>query len=317
MKKFKRMIRKLPIDLGLGCMIGAIYGIPAGLIACAFFQSWTPLFICFILVSLVFGFGFSWESKDILTPQEIEQEKIENEIANVQKAKDRERAKKLLLAQNLVTNSLELKNNLHNLLINSEKQLNKAIYEFQDGAYSPFWDAIENAINNLCSFNNSIEIIVHNSREHASLTSKLGNDCPKFELSVNNLPNAKSISEKMKKIVRIAQKNFEFASIYEQRKTNQILIYGFGNLAYAINNMTQTIESSIENLSNEITVTIDYHNEIIDSHFDEINSTIQDEGNKRRLHEIKEIEMLDNIQRKRKPIIPSLRDGDWRRRGRS
>jgi hypothetical protein len=56
----------------------------------------------------------------------------------------------------------------------------------------------------------------------------------------------------MKSIVRKTQSNFQFATIYEQRKTNQILVAGFTNLAQALEYMTQRISGSIGDLANSV-----------------------------------------------------------------
>ena len=53
--------------------------------------------------------------------------------------------------------------------------------------------------------------------------------------------------------MRKAQGNFHFASIYEQRKTNKILIGGFTTLEQAINQVgSAQISSSIDGLSSSI-----------------------------------------------------------------
>ena len=56
---------------------------------------------------------------------------------------------------------------------------------------------------------------------------------------------ATATAERMQAIVRKAQRNFQFATIYEQRKTNQILVAGFTTLAQALNQMTGQITASI------------------------------------------------------------------------
>jgi methyl-accepting chemotaxis protein len=53
----------------------------------------------------------------------------------------------------------------------------------------------------------------------------------------------------MKAMVRKAQCDFQFAIIYEQRKTNKILIAGFTNLAQALEGMGDRISASIDSLS--------------------------------------------------------------------
>ena len=113
----------------------------------------------------------------------------------------------------------------------------------------------------------------------------------------------------MNRIVRRAQKNFQFATIYEQRKTNQLLVSGFGNLSEALNNIGYCIEESMNNLSDTISVSLEKQNYILRDIIDhsqkqvqEIKGAIESEGKERQKHEEKEREMLDNIQRRRKLI---------------
>jgi hypothetical protein len=58
----------------------------------------------------------------------------------------------------------------------------------------------------------------------------------------------------LRSIVRVAQKNFQFATIYEQRKTNQLLIGGFSTLAQAINDLGSRLESSLDELTSSVSL---------------------------------------------------------------
>lgn len=117
----------------------------------------------------------------------------------------------------------------------------------------------------------------------------------------------------MKAIVQTAQRNFQFATIYEQRKTNQILVAGFTNLAQALDRMTWQITASIDDLAGSVDVMTSTLNEstraihsrlgdvaeMTSQHHDEL----MKEASEGAARERKALEMLDNIQRGRRPSL--------------
>jgi len=114
----------------------------------------------------------------------------------------------------------------------------------------------------------------------------------------------------MSSIARKAQIDFEFATIYEQRKTNQLLVAGFTNLAQALAGMGQSIALSIEDLSGQVShmtealegvhTTMKDHSEALETHND-LALARHDRA----------LEMLDNIQRRRRPRPEEFRDGEY------
>jgi DNA anti-recombination protein RmuC len=94
--------------------------------------------------------------------------------------------------------------------------------------------------------------------------------------------------------------------IYEQRKTNQILVAGFTNLADALNDMTWRITDSIDNLASSVdgmTSTLNESMQAIHSRMGDIHEELSKEASERAVREKKALEMLDNIQRRRKPSL--------------
>ncbi len=108
----------------------------------------------------------------------------------------------------------------------------------------------------------------------------------------------------MDSIVRSAQCNYHFATIYEQRKTNQILVAGFTSLADALREMTWTINDSIADLATSVGETGLMLNEsmsMIQSQIGHIADDFTEEASEREKRERKALEMLDNIQQDRRP----------------
>lgn len=201
------------------------------------------------------------------------------------------------------------------LLISAEKHLNHAEIDFADGAFAPFWDSIEAAAKALGHFDECARRINHNLSSYGELIKKYEDTPPVFPLaprSIAKLEVGKATAERMQGIVRKAQCNFQFATIYEQRKTNQILVAGFVNLAQALNEMTWRITDSIDALRSSVdgmTSTLDESMRAIHSRMGDIAEEarqhykeILKEGSERRAREEKIIEMLDNIQRGRRPF---------------
>jgi len=201
-------------------------------------------------------------------------------------------------------------------LSSAEKYLDQAEVDFADGAFAPFWDSIENVAKELGRFNEGVHHIKDNSSRYTELISKYGDTPPQFPLarqSVAKLGVGTATAERMKTIVQTAQRNFQFATIYEQRRTNKILVAGFTNLAQALDQMTWQITASINSLAGSVDVMTSTLNKSIyaihsrmgdiaertSQHHDEL----MVEASARATRERKALKMLDNIQRGRRPFL--------------
>jgi len=196
----------------------------------------------------------------------------------------------------------------------AEDHLDQAEIDFAEGVFAPFWDSIEKAALTLGRFDEGVRKINHSSSQYAALTRQYDADPPRFPLStqsVKKLTVGTATAERMKRIVRTAQRNYHFASIYEQRKTNQILVAGFTNLAQALDEMTWRITTSIDGLASSVDSMASTLNESIlsmHSRIDDIaemtakhHQTVSKESSERATREKKVVAMLDNIQRHRRP----------------
>lgn len=66
------------------------------------------------------------------------------------------------------------------------------------------------------------------------------------------LPDLQGTAKRLATTVRMAQRNFEFSTIYEQRKTNKLLYEGFRNLGDAIYSLGDRITDSLNDLSRNL-----------------------------------------------------------------
>ena len=67
-------------------------------------------------------------------------------------------------------------------------------------------------------------------------------------MTKTSLPVPNSILKEFNRIFRMAQKDFQFASIWEHRQTRNVLIAGFSTLGEVINNLEYTINASLSDL---------------------------------------------------------------------
>ncbi len=212
--------------------------------------------------------------------------------------------------------SIRLFESMPKQLESAEEYLDQAEFDFSDGAFSPFWGSIEKAAETLGRFDKGVQEIKANSSDYTDLIKKYEDTPPQFPLarkSVEKLGVGMATAERMKAIVRTAQRNIQFATIYEQRKTNQILVAGFYSLAKALDQMTWQITASIDDLAGSVDAMATTLNESMhaihsrmgdmaksnNQHHDEL-MKVASEG---AVRERKALEMLDNIQHRRRPSL--------------
>jgi hypothetical protein len=117
----------------------------------------------------------------------------------------------------------------------------------------------------------------------------------------------------MQDIVRKAQCDFQFASIFVQFKTNQILIAGFNNLGHALDEMSWRITTSIDNLASAFYEMSTNQNETMSAIHSQIGSIAEATNQHFKVMEKASskivartntaLGMLDNIQRGKRPIL--------------
>lgn len=192
-------------------------------------------------------------------------------------------------------------------LLDAETLLDKAEVDFKERAFAPFWDSIQKATMRLGSFDDNVRVITYDSKQHGVLAQKFDSSPPKFPIvleSVQAMTAANTTADRFNAIVRQAQRDFQFATIYEQRKTNQILVAGFQNLAQAIDGLGDRITSSIDNLTSEVSEMSSSINQSVANlatSVESLHSTTRQEASDQAERHNKALAMLDNIQRRRMP----------------
>jgi hypothetical protein len=142
----------------------------------------------------------------------------------------------------------------------ANQHLAAAEKEFTAGAFAPFWDEIEHAANELAAYKNEVEHMrrsVEVYKTEADQLERLSVPAPPLDLAGRPLPDARPVAARFAATVRKAQTNFQFAVIFEQRKTNQLLHTGFGNLGAAIYSLGDSINASLDTLSKSLNSKMD------------------------------------------------------------
>ncbi len=160
--------------------------------------------------------------------------------------------------------------------------------EFRDGAFAPFWDAIEDAVNDLARFNQLVDYAretVNEVRNTKLLPTVVAKPLPAIVV-----PDAVPATRTLNDLVKQAQRDFQFSVIFEQRKTNQILTAGFRSLSDALNEVGSRIDDSVSSLRLDLR---DYQYET-EKHWSDADEATAE-------HRERMEEMVDNLQHRRKP----------------
>jgi hypothetical protein len=174
----------------------------------------------------------------------------EKEARRQRLAREQEALKQaqLVRLQSLASDSANLAGRLPKSLYKVNAHLDNAESEFDEGVFAPFWDAIEASANELAAFNHNIQQVLKYREQYDQLALELEGPKPQLALTLNLLPDATHITQRMRTLVRGAQKEPNFAKIYEMRQHNKLLVEGFSSLGNALANLGSTIESSVRDL---------------------------------------------------------------------
>jgi len=138
---------------------------------------------------------------------------------------------------NMLKVSTNLVQELPELLKKASASMVRARHEFSDSAFSPYWDCIEKATRHLATFNNNIQVIRDYANQYYSILSDKKHNFPSFFPEQQVFPDSAPVIDELNAVVRPGLTNYQFANIWEQRKTQNILIRGFSTLGESISNM--------------------------------------------------------------------------------
>lgn len=218
---------------------------------------------------------------------------------NIETANTQEMHRVWREAESLSSNLMRMYESSMNLATDLAQHINRATRllqqaetEYKDNAFAPFWDAVENAAKELAAFNDKTNLLSKNAADYYSMLSSRKHTFPTFPANMRAIQDVSPVVNELRRIVRLGQTNFQFANIWEHRKTRGVLIAGFRTLSEAINNLEGTIEYSISNLQQSVS--------------SDIAKLVEEEIKTRESLDNRMLEqnrMLDNIQHHRQPGI--------------
>jgi hypothetical protein len=141
---------------------------------------------------------------------------------------------------------------LPTLLAAAELDLDRAEAEWAERVYSPFWEAMEDVLAKLHSFETALHLISNNRALHEKEANVLGDVGQPFTLGRVILPDTRPTYGRLRDLYRRAQKDSEFAKIYEQRRTTSALIAGFRSLGDAVQRLGDRIIQSIDDVRSTV-----------------------------------------------------------------
>lgn len=164
-------------------------------------------------------------------------------------------------ASKACTHAVEAFERLHVELRDAREFGVDAEKHFSNGAYSPFWQAIENAYVRMGQFNSHM-LSIERMREHYAMHRRAYHSDYNGEGSIDPFPvqvdavkateRARDLVEHLNAVVYKAQQDAVFAQIWEQRRTTSAVVAGFTNLEQAVYGMSATISSSVASLSSSV-----------------------------------------------------------------
>lgn len=148
---------------------------------------------------------------------------------------------------------------LPDLLRAADSLMSQAEEEFQERAYAPFWDCVEQAAIKLGTFQSNLKKMEAEAASYSTiLTGKIHN-FPPLTIQQGSVPDPCRIADRLRLLARKGQKDFEFATICEHRKTQKVILEGFRTLGEAISNLGLTISESFSHATKAIEETSDRH----------------------------------------------------------
>ncbi|MES1243933.1 MAG: hypothetical protein ABUT39_20185 [Acidobacteriota bacterium] len=130
--------------------------------------------------------------------------------------------------------------------------LKAAAVELKEEAFTPFWDAIERAAGDLGECQISCEWISTSAPKYDEVLRGRMHNFPDCFQGIETLPDCRPLLEEFYRLVRLAQRDFRFANIWEHRQTRKVMIAGFASLGEAIRSLEATVARSMAELRNTI-----------------------------------------------------------------
>lgn len=188
-----------------------------------------------------------------------------------------------------------------------------AAAELADESVGQFWDEIEGALRQLANYRNCLDVASYNSSEFRSRRLALPPSKQPAELESRHVPSAETVIDQVHRLVRQARRNPSWEQIYQQRRTNDILVQGFQNLGSALDGIETAISTGLQGLAtsfhSSMTDIMSDHSSQMLEQLEHLDTGIRDESSERR-----DFERL--IKRRSEQAIKTLEHIQYGRRHR-
>lgn len=163
----------------------------------------------------------------------------------------------------LLRRSNETAEKLPACLHDASAWLTQAGLEYNEKAYSSFWDAMESAATDLRGFRDLAQQLTRDSAIYQGMLSDRTHNFPALGIKTRTLPDPTHALTEFQRLLRSGQTNFEFATIWEHRTTRDVLLAGFRNLGEAVSNLRFGVEGAVSELhqavSSDLAQLLDEH----------------------------------------------------------
>ncbi len=212
---------------------------------------------------------------------------------------------------------------LHDLLRKADSAVNQAYSLFKERAYTPFWDSVEDAVELLRQFDRRVSHINQSAKEYYGSLAGREHTFPTFPVDSRDIPSPDALVKRLGDSIAVAQRDFQFAQIFEQRRTTSAIVTGFRNTQEAITSLRNDIVSSLSDLQSSLESGLENISSNIQGGFADVaerheqSATELRETLDRNAKEVSERDTkhhkfteaaLDNIQNRRKPRMSETKE---------
>ncbi len=193
--------------------------------------------------------------------------------------KNRRREESLREHNDLIESQKRVYSNINKAIFNAENSYGEAVRlmflatdhvlaaeeKYEANLFAPFWDVIEDAIKCLKIMQGEVDDLqraseyykqfVEEYKSYGQLDKNHKNipEYPAQPVSLEDIEKQTSdVVSALNRFIEMGQSNYNFASIYEQRKTRRTLEEGFSDLDAALHETKSSLTHSLGELSNEL-----------------------------------------------------------------
>jgi|GEM_PF-2297514 len=271
------------------------HGLPAGFAAPLFlFGGW-----------LLLKIGFSAEEQE--TAQAAQDTYNRERIKAHREASEREHKQLDAVCEDIEA----LYEILEPLLDQAALHVTRAESELADDSVGAFWDEIEGATRRFAQYNNSIDTILSLAEDFTKRRELVESEFQPSALEAHAIPDGDHLLSRMSKIVKKARRNPQWETIFQQRRTNDILVRGFESLGNALDSLHDTLSSGLRDLADALHSSVDRitmeHSDRVITELSQFAVTHDEDSRERRRFEQsikanadKAVQVLEKIENRRR-----------------